>query len=163
MSKTSILIIFIAAVLIFLGIGYYTHQIQQMPRFLEVPEKYKTIQSAIDKARPRDTVFIKAGTYEEKIRFKEGINVIGAGIGETVIRGAGGVDPVIVAENCKSGKIFGLSIKGGKHDSNTYLPSGAINLSSSFIELANCSVKNSSTYGICLPAFFPKITTEISR
>ncbi|MCR9234467.1 MAG: right-handed parallel beta-helix repeat-containing protein [bacterium] len=46
---------------------------------LSVPEKYQTIQSAIDAAQPGDTVLVAAGTYYERLRLKPGITLKSAG------------------------------------------------------------------------------------
>lgn len=49
------------------------------PRRLIVPDQYKSIKAAIADASAGDTVFIKAGVYNEAIDFKDGINLIGEG------------------------------------------------------------------------------------
>ena len=51
-----------------------------------VPEEHATIQSAIDAATAGDIVSIAAGTYEEDLVLKDGVNLVGSGA-NTVIYG----------------------------------------------------------------------------
>ena len=46
---------------------------------LRVPEKYATIQSAIDAAAAGDIVLVQAGTYRERLQLKRGVTVRSAG------------------------------------------------------------------------------------
>ena len=43
---------------------------------LVVPDHYPTIQAAIDAARPRDTVLVRAGTYDEQLDMKKGVKLV---------------------------------------------------------------------------------------
>ena len=45
-------------------------------RHLTVPDDFKTIQSAIDSAKPGDIVVVKPGTYFELIVMKEGVKLV---------------------------------------------------------------------------------------
>ncbi|MCI0681967.1 MAG: right-handed parallel beta-helix repeat-containing protein [Gemmataceae bacterium] len=44
-----------------------------------VPRDFKTIQAAVDAAKPGDTVLVEAGTYREQVRLKERVTVRSAG------------------------------------------------------------------------------------
>ncbi|MEK6238675.1 MAG: right-handed parallel beta-helix repeat-containing protein, partial [Planctomycetales bacterium] len=46
---------------------------------LRVPQDHKTIQSAVDAAKPGDTVLVSPGTYKEQIRLGEGVTLKSAG------------------------------------------------------------------------------------
>ena len=54
-----------------------------------VPDDYPTIQEAIDAASPRDTIFVKAGTYYEHVSINKSISLIGEDRNLTVIDGSG--------------------------------------------------------------------------
>ena len=54
-----------------------------------VPDDYPTIQEAIDAASPRDTIFVKAGTYYEHLSINKSISLIGEDRNLTVIDGSG--------------------------------------------------------------------------
>jgi hypothetical protein len=43
---------------------------------LVVPDHYPTIQAAIDVAQPRDTVLVRAGTYNEQLDMKKGVKLV---------------------------------------------------------------------------------------
>ncbi|MEW5802833.1 MAG: right-handed parallel beta-helix repeat-containing protein [bacterium] len=71
---------------------------------LVVPSsKYATIQSAIDAARPRDTVLVKAGTYYEQLVMKRGIKLVSdaAGSGGSLVAGPGYADTLYGEESKK--------------------------------------------------------------
>ncbi|HEY4107943.1 pectate lyase [Puia sp.] len=66
------------------GYGWYTYSPQQVldeyKRWIRitVPTDYKTVQAAFDACTPNTTIFIKAGTYHEKLQLtKDGITLIG--------------------------------------------------------------------------------------
>ncbi len=46
---------------------------------LRVPKDFKTIQAAIDVAKPGDIVFVEAGTYREQVKLKERITLKSVG------------------------------------------------------------------------------------
>ncbi len=60
--KISKLAIGITAMGVFILVGLAIFFISKIPRTLIVPDEYKDIQTAVEKARPGDTVFVKAGT-----------------------------------------------------------------------------------------------------
>ncbi len=49
------------------------------PKIIRVPEDYRSIQLAIDNAKPKDIVKVASGVYRENITMKNGVSVIGAG------------------------------------------------------------------------------------
>lgn len=53
---------------------------------INVPADFPTIQQAINSASPGDTVKVAEGKYRENIQMREGINLIGAGPGKTMVK-----------------------------------------------------------------------------
>src|SRR2546429_6866616 len=54
-----------------------------------------SIQAAIDRADPGDTIKIARGTYQQNVQIKkDGITLKGAGHGKTVLQGGGATTPV---------------------------------------------------------------------
>ena len=54
---------------------------------LHVPKDFKTIQAAVDAAKPGDTVLVDAGTYREQVRLKDGVTLKSAGDNTPAKRG----------------------------------------------------------------------------
>jgi parallel beta-helix repeat protein len=54
-----------------------------------VPDDFPTIQEAINKAGPGDTIYIRAGTYHENVLVNKSVSVIGEDRYNTVIDGSG--------------------------------------------------------------------------
>lgn len=75
---------------------------------INVPADHNTIQNAIDVASSGDEIYVSAGTYEENIVMKEGVNVIGAGAAVTEIRSSG-----IVVTGASNAVLRGFTITGG--------------------------------------------------
>jgi hypothetical protein len=52
---------------------------------LKVPSHYPTIGSAIGAAHPGDTIVVAPGTYVEQLTIDKSVNIVGAGVGKTII------------------------------------------------------------------------------
>jgi parallel beta-helix repeat protein len=87
------------------------------PRQLLVPEKYLTIQDAINKARPKDTIIIGSGTYNEIVVSERPIQIQGQDPQRTIIKG--GLN-ILVKEHQRYGKnntvIKNLSLAAAKSE-----------------------------------------------
>ena len=95
------------------------------------------ICDAIAEAKPGDTVLVRAGVYKERVKFKNGIKLVGEGKGQTIISNDAASERVISVEDCNEGIISGLSIQHG-----------ALYLANSSIEVSDCAVSQSSASGI---------------
>jgi parallel beta-helix repeat protein len=63
---------------------------------LHVPKDFKTIQAAIDSAKPGDTVLVQAGTYQEQVRLKERVTLRSAGDDTPAKRGLKRAEATII-------------------------------------------------------------------
>jgi hypothetical protein len=72
-----------------------------------VPVDYPTIQSAIDAAKPLDTISVGPGLYEEalEVRNLNGLVIQGSGAGETIVRSP---DTVLRIEDTSSVHVEGI-------------------------------------------------------
>jgi hypothetical protein len=138
-------------------------QQSSLPRTLIVPGPYATIQSAIDAAKAGDTVLVKAGTYNEKLKFKEGIILKGESRETTIVRfaapptamaGQSSYDAPLEVRNCKSGQVEQLSFEQIAADSRQSTASenicridGIIVVNSS-IAIKNCRATSAAACGI---------------
>jgi predicted outer membrane repeat protein len=108
MAKKTILITTITLLAFCLNSGIVSAAI------IKVPQDFKTIQEAINAAKPGDTVQVAAGTYHENVKMKDGVNLIGAGADVTTIDGDS-KGSCVTAEYIKSEtKLAGFTITDGK-------------------------------------------------
>ena len=75
-----------------------------------VPEDADTIQRAVDLAQPGDQVLVGAGTYNESVTLKSDIQLVGTGVGETILKTDHG--PAILIDNLVNVEISGFTFTG---------------------------------------------------
>jgi parallel beta-helix repeat protein len=77
---------------------------------LTVPDDYLTIQAAINASNPGDTIFVRAGTYNEHLIVGKSVSLIGESVLRTVISGSnvGGTVVRIVSDGVN---VTGLTIR----------------------------------------------------
>ena len=92
---------------------------------LLVPDRYPTIQAAIDAAKAGDTILVKAGVYNEALRFKDGIELRGDNRDTTVVRfsspdtaiaGGSHTEVPLMVRNCGVGTIRNISFQQAATD-----------------------------------------------
>jgi serine/threonine protein phosphatase PrpC len=99
------------------------------------------INSAIQSARPGDTILVAPGTYNEQIRLRDGINVISEKPREAVLRSNG---VAVSGEDIRSGRIEGFRIQP---DDSMFLQTG-IQLNNSSAEIVDNAITGTVTAGI---------------
>jgi parallel beta-helix repeat protein len=112
-----------------------------------VPDKFKTIQEAVNKAKPGDTVFVKAGTYTEWVRLKKDIHLIGERTDGVIIQGDSLSNSVISIGNCQKTVISGITVKHIVTDDRPSRATG-IFIENSSVEISDCRVVKAVGNGI---------------
>lgn len=72
---------------------------------------FDSIKKAIAAARDGDTVFIFPGVYKENLRFQKSISIVGKERERVILKPENKSFPVVLAENCNSLLIEGLTIE----------------------------------------------------
>ncbi len=120
-------------------------------RELVAGRDYQKIQDAINAAQYGDNVRIKPGIYEESLKLKDGVNLIGEDTNTVIIQCDFREAPVLTIENCKSARISKMTLK---HYSSIPLKDdfagrwAVIRLASSNAFLEHLLVCDSSSEGI---------------
>jgi len=130
---------------------------------LVVPDGYASIQAAIDAAASGDTVEVKAGVYDETLRFKSGVDLKGAGADITIVRAASTKGVLLKVENAESGRIEGLTFEHADVESLDPCRedwTDAVALIHSAVEIRNCVLGPSAGCGISMEQEGNTIVTE---
>lgn len=114
------------------------------------PAKPSTIQAAIDRAAPGEVVTVPDGTYEEQLRFKEGIQLKAANPGKVVVQTAGGTGSVLRVEGCASGSISGILFQHTGKDVLENATWPVVLVKSSSVALEECTVQGGVGDGMWL-------------
>jgi PPM family protein phosphatase len=82
-----------------------------VPATLEVGRQrsFKTLNAALDAARPGDTVLVDPDVYKETLRMKEGVRIVSRDRHAALLEGA---DTLVSATNLKSGSLEGFRLVG---------------------------------------------------
>ena len=131
-------------------------------RRITVPGDYATIQAAINAAKPNDTVYVKSGTYNEALNFKDGITLEGEDPATTIVRYSAAptalgdqdhFDSPLEVRNCQSGNILNLTFLQVGIDrrdvsvGNTW-KIDAVTIWNSSVVLKNCRATSLASNGI---------------
>ncbi len=77
-----------------------------------VPDDYSTIQGAVDAASAGDTVFVREGTYYERVEINKTLTLVGENKERTVIDG-GYEGPVVLVDRQDGVTVSGFTVQNG--------------------------------------------------
>lgn len=110
---------------------------------MKVPSEHKTIQAAIERAEPGDTIQVAPGNYVEDLVLKENIVLQGAGAETTTITGTGKGS---VIEGAKGAVIEGFTIAGsGKKGTIGVTMDAAVSGNNAPMTIANNRITGNNT------------------
>jgi parallel beta-helix repeat protein len=114
--------LFLPILLISVGIsllpfGCGTCQLYAEPATITVPDDYSSIQAAINAANPGDTVYVRNGTYYERVEVNKTISLVGENKDATVVDGNGVVPyyPVLGISDVSNATIQDLTVQNGTY------------------------------------------------
>ncbi len=105
---------------------------------------FRSIQRAIDVARPGDTILIGPGVYEETVTLRSGLTLRGAGTSQTLLQSSYGYDPVISGASVTSVILEAMEIER----SSSMLESTVVELTSSSVAFRDCRITGGQIGGI---------------
>jgi parallel beta-helix repeat protein len=116
---------------------------------ITVPSDCKTIWKALAQAEYGDTIFIKAGIYDELFEFTGCVNIVGEGIDKTIIQSEYSQESVVKMYNCRGTKLSNLTLQHvGKKD--TAAKTGVLFVQRGFMDIINCRIRRGDGYGMLI-------------
>lgn len=116
--------------------------VKAQARTIVVPDDYSTISMAIARASDGDSIFVKSGTYKERLVIDKALSLRGEGTGATVINGDNEGTVVVVSHD--NVEFTGFSVI---YDETPNTPKSLWMWSTRLIGIHLLSVKNSNIYG----------------
>ncbi len=112
-------------------------------------EDYWMIQMAIDDSSDGDIVQVLRGEYVENVVLKEGVDVVGAGAGETTIRSLSESFPFAGVVGKDNATLSGFTVTGGYY---------GIHCTGASPTITDCVVWRNAHCGILLESSLPQVT-----
>jgi len=112
------LISFLAA---YFTLFFYVPRAEAAPTIRKVPNKYPTIQAAVNAAKPGDTILVAAGTYYEHVFVDKAVRLIGQNRSTTIIDGSGTGNPITISADNVIVSGFTIRNSGESPNSGVFL------------------------------------------
>ena len=112
-----------------------------------VPDKFPTIQEAIDAAQPGDLITLRPGTYRESVSLKDGVRLAGDRSGACRIVPPDGAVALILVRGVRGSAIENLVLDGTDAPAPSARLDG-IAISDSEVKVSGCTVRGMSGSGI---------------
>lgn len=143
-TRNNIILLLLVLLVILPLIGLVLFHYLQKPRILIVPDKYKSISSAMNSAEPGDTIFVKAGVYREpnRIIFKNAVQLIG----ETTDKVSIQIEDekascIILVKDCNNALIQGITVESVSTLAGKSRQKG-IQVKDSSVVINECQIRN---------------------
>jgi len=117
---------------------------------------HRSVHAAMADAVSGDSVYVQPGVYEGHIEFVNGVTIIGAGAGHTILRHGFGFEEVLRARNVASGRLEGVTIERLP----SILAAPAVVLDSATITLVNCTITGGQGAGVDVSGLSASPTLE---
>ena len=78
------------------GLGLVAVPAAHAASLIVVPTIRPTIQSAVDAARPGDTIIVRSGTFVEQVTVDKSVTIVGAGARATIIQAPAVLAPRLI-------------------------------------------------------------------
>ncbi|PVX27020.1 MAG: hypothetical protein CW716_04445 [Candidatus Bathyarchaeum sp.] len=106
MRRASLLLVFV------LLVAFTTPVVLSQPVTITVPDDFSTIQQAVDAASPGDTIFVRAGTYNEAVIVNtDSLQLVGENKLTTIIDRTGGNNQAAVTVNADNVTVSGFTVQ----------------------------------------------------
>ena len=112
--------------------------------------KFTTIQAAINKAKAGETVTVPEGTYEEQLKFKDGIQLKAAASGKVIVQTDGSTGSALMVESCKAGTVSGIVFQHTGKDVVENVTWPVVIVKSSTVMFTDCTVQSGVGDGMWL-------------
>jgi len=107
--------------IVILMVAFNTRLVFTQSTTIIVPDDFSTIQEAVNAANPGDTVYVRAGTYQEIVMInKNNLVLTGESKHTTIIDGGGGTDRTVLVDNADNVEISGFTIQNSYDDIYIY-------------------------------------------
>jgi parallel beta-helix repeat protein len=112
---------------------------------ITVPDNYLNIQEAINHASPGDTIFVKAGTYNESVVVNKTLSLVGENMATTILNGTSSVPMMIVEAN--NVNVSGFAFRGWSSPNIVVNSTTGVNIAENSIifNAVGIDVENSSS------------------
>jgi parallel beta-helix repeat protein len=117
------------------------------PTIIVVPDDYPTIQAAVNAASPEDTVYVRTGTYRERIIINKALSMVGENMEDTIIDGETVGTCVHITSN--NVNVTGFKIQNGYSDPGE--PGGGVWLEgASYCRISGNDISRDYEICVCL-------------
>jgi len=121
---------------------------------LVVPRDFPDIQQAITRARVGDRVVVEIGTYDDNLRMRSGVDVLGVETARVILRARNPANAAVTFETVTGSTLSGFTLEGGTVGVQVVGGSG--------ITIANNVVDSTAGTGVIVDAFSTALVRNVT-